>query len=80
MMVCLVTNDFISLLKDSSLVSVITIVDLTFTYNLLSSTFYNYFILGIIISFIYLLIGLPFVKLTNWAEKKLKKENYRLCF
>lgn len=68
-------NDFISLLKDSSLVSVITIVDLTFAYNLLSTTYFNYFGIGIIVSIIYLLIGLPFIQIAKWLEKKLHKEH-----
>ncbi|WP_408869696.1 ABC transporter substrate-binding protein/permease [Brytella acorum] len=36
------TNDFISLLKDSSLVSVITLTELSQTYVRLSSTYYDY--------------------------------------
>jgi len=74
-----VTNDFISLLKDSSLVSVITIVDLTFAYNMLSATYYNFFTLGIIVAFMYFLLGLPFLQLARWTERKLafdtKKRN-----
>ena len=72
-----VTNDFISLLKDSSLVSVITIIDLTFAYNLLSTTYYNYFGVGIMVAVIYLLMGLPFVQLARWAERRLRKEQRR---
>lgn len=64
------TNDFISLLKDSSLVSVITMVELTKVYGQLASTYYDYFGVGIITAIIYLLIGLPLVWLSRWAEKK----------
>ena len=66
-----VTNDFISLLKDSSLVSMITIVDLTGAYTRLAATYYDYFGIGILVACIYLLIGLPFVRLARWTEKKL---------
>lgn len=66
-----VTNDFISLLKDSSLVSVITIVDLTYAYSLLATTYYSYFEIGLLVAFIYLALGLPFVFLGKWAEKRL---------
>ena len=66
-----VTNDFISLLKDSSLVSMITIVELTGAYSQLATTYYDYFGIGIIIAAIYLLIGLPFVRLARWTEKRL---------
>lgn len=68
------TNDFISLLKDSSLVSVITIIDLTFMYNMLASTYFNYFGIGILVAIIYLLLGLPFIRLSRWAEKRFALE------
>ncbi len=64
------TNDFISLLKDSSLVSVITMVELTKQYQLISNTYFNYIGMGILVAGIYLLIGLPFVKLAKLAERK----------
>ena len=63
-----ITNDFISLLKDSSLVSVIAMVELTKTYNQLAATYYDFFGTGLLVAGIYLLIGLPFVKLAKWAE------------
>ncbi len=66
-----VTNDFISLLKDSSLVSVITMVELTKTYSMLATTYYDYFGTGILVAAMYLLIGLPFVRLARWAERRL---------
>ncbi|WP_448807713.1 ABC transporter substrate-binding protein/permease [Aminobacterium mobile] len=66
-----VTNDFISLLKDSSLVSVITMVDLTKAYGQLATTYYDYFGTGIIVATIYFLLGLPFVRLARWTEKKM---------
>ena len=64
-----VTNDFISLLKDSSLVSVITLVELTKVYGQLASTYYDYFGTGVMVAIMYFLIGLPFVRLSHWAEK-----------
>ena len=73
-----VTNDFISLLKDSSLVSVITMVELTKVYSKISTTYFDYLGTGIIVATIYLLIGLPFVKLARFWEKKLAKEHLRL--
>ncbi|MGE9297269.1 MAG: amino acid ABC transporter permease, partial [Puniceicoccales bacterium] len=66
-----VTNDFISLLKDSSLVSMITIIELTGAYNQLATTYYDYFGVGLLVATIYLLIGLPFVRLARWTEAKL---------
>lgn len=64
-----VTNDFISLLKDSSLVSVITMVELTKVYNQVAATYFDYLGTGIIVAVIYLLIGLPFVRLAKYFEK-----------
>jgi len=65
------TNDFISLLKDSSLVSVITLTELSQTYVRLSSTYYDYIGTGLIIGAAYLLLGLPFVRLARYAERRL---------
>ncbi len=65
-----VTNDFISLLKDSSLVSVITMVELTKVYNYISNTYFDFLGTGIIVAAIYLLLGLPFVKFSRMAERK----------
>jgi len=66
-----ITNDFISLLKDSSLVSIITMVDLTKAYGQISATYYDYFGPGIIVAIIYLLLGLPFVRFARYTENKL---------
>ncbi|NPD69213.1 ABC transporter permease subunit [Lichenicola cladoniae] len=65
------TNDFISLLKDSSLVSVITLTELTQAYVRLSTTYYDYFGTGLLIGCAYLLLGLPFVRLARMAERRL---------
>lgn len=76
-----VTNDFISLLKDSSLVSMITILELTGAYRQLATTYYDYFGTGLLVAAIYLLIGLPFVRLARWTEERLavdrRKPNQR---
>ena len=65
------TNDFIALLKDSSLVSVITLTELTKTYIRLSSTYYDYIGTGLLIGAAYLLLGLPFVRFARHVERKL---------
>ncbi len=64
-----VTNDFIALLKDSSLVSVITMVELTKAYSQLASIHYDYLGIGLLAAAMYFLIGLPFVRLARLAEK-----------
>lgn len=66
-----VTNDFIALLKDSSLVSVITMVELTATYGQLASTYFDYLGIGLLVAAVYFLIGLPFVRLSRYFEKNL---------
>jgi polar amino acid transport system substrate-binding protein len=63
-----VTNDFIALLKDSSLVSVITMVELTKAYSQLASIHYDYLGIGLLAAGMYFLIGLPFVRLARLAE------------
>jgi len=65
------TNDFISLLKDSSLVSVITLTELSQTYVRLSTTYYDYLGTGLMIGAAYLLLGLPFVRLARFMERKM---------
>ncbi len=65
-----ITNDFIALIKDSSLVSVITMTELTKAYGQMASTHYDYLGIGIIVAVIYLLLGLPWVRLSQWLEKK----------
>jgi polar amino acid transport system substrate-binding protein len=64
-----VTNDFIALLKDSSLVSVITMVELTKAYSQLASIHYDYLGIGLLAAAMYFLIGLPFVRVARLAEK-----------
>jgi polar amino acid transport system substrate-binding protein len=66
-----VTNDFIALLKDSSLVSVITMVELTKVYGQLASTYYDYIGLGILVALIYFLMGLPIARLSRYVEARL---------
>jgi polar amino acid transport system substrate-binding protein len=64
-----VTNDFIALLKDSSLVSVITMIELTKAYSQLASIHYDYLGIGLLAAGMYFLIGLPFVRLARMAER-----------
>lgn len=68
------TNDFIALLKDSSLVSVITMVELTRVYGQLAASTYDYLGIGLLTALMYVLIGLPFVRLSRWAETRLAVE------
>ncbi len=68
-----VTNDFIALIKDSSLVSVITLVELTTVYSQLATTYFDYLGIGLLTAAMYFLVGLPFARLSRFAENKLSK-------
>jgi polar amino acid transport system substrate-binding protein len=70
-----VTNDFIALLKDSSLVSVITMVELTKAYSQLASIHYDYLGIGLLAAAMYFLIGLPFVRIARLAERHFSPEH-----
>jgi polar amino acid transport system substrate-binding protein len=74
-----VTNDFIALLKDSSLVSLVTLTELTKTYTSLANSMRDFLGLGLMVAMFYLLIGLPFAHLARRAEayfgRHLRKEH-----
>ncbi len=59
------TNDFIALFKDTSLVSVITVTELTRAYNLAATTTYRFLELGLITALLYFLMSYP---LSLWAR------------
>jgi len=67
------TNDFIALLKDSSLVSALTLLELTGAYNRLATQTFDYFGTGLLVAIIYLLIGLPFVRVARRLERQLQQ-------
>ena len=66
-----VTNDFIALFKDSSLVSVITMVELTKVYGMLATTTYDYIGLGLMTAAIYFALSYPASFVADRLEKKL---------
>ncbi len=66
-----VTNDFIALFKDSSLVSVITMVELTKVYGMLATTTYDYIGLGLMTAAIYFALSYPASLLAERLEKRL---------
>lgn len=65
------TNDFIALLKDSSLVSLVTLTELTKTYSILGNSMRDHLGLGFVVALWYLAIGLPFAWLARTAERRL---------
>jgi polar amino acid transport system substrate-binding protein len=66
-----VTNDFISLFKDSSLVSVIAMVELTKTYNILAATTLRFLELGLVAAFLYFAMSYPLSLMARRLEARL---------
>ncbi len=67
-----VTNDFIAMFKDSSIVSVITMVELTKEYGMLAMSTYDYLGLGLMTAAIYFALSYPASILANRLERKLR--------
>lgn len=65
------TNDFIALLKDSSLVSIVTLTELTKAYTSLANSTRDHLGLGVVVALWYLVIGLPFAFFARRAEARL---------
>jgi polar amino acid transport system substrate-binding protein len=66
------TNDFIAMFKDSSIVSVITMVELTKVYGMLAMSTYDYIGLGLMTAGIYLALSYPASIFANWLEGRLR--------
>lgn len=67
-----VTNDFIAMFKDSSIVSVITMVELTKVYGMLAMSTYDYIGLGVMTAGIYFGLSYPASLFANWLEGRLR--------
>jgi polar amino acid transport system substrate-binding protein len=66
-----VTNDFIAMFKDSSIVSVITMVELTKVYGMLAMSTYDYIGLGLMTAAIYFALSYPASIFADHLERKL---------
>ncbi len=66
------TNDFIALFKDSSLVSVIAMVELTKTYNILAASTLRFLELGLVAAFLYFVMSYPLSLLARRLEGRLR--------
>jgi polar amino acid transport system substrate-binding protein len=69
-----VTNDFIALLKDSSLVALVTMTELDKTYMNLASSTRDHLGLGVVVALWYLLLGLPFARLARFTEERMSRK------
>ncbi len=64
------TNDFVALLKDSSLVSVITVVELTKQTQIFAANIGSWVIPGILCASLYLLMSLPLSRAARALERR----------
>ncbi|WP_408955706.1 amino acid ABC transporter permease [Natroniella sp. ANB-PHB2] len=64
-------NEFIALLKDSSLVSVIAVRDLTRQGRLIISRTYESFLIFTAVAFLYFIMTFIMTRLVNYAERRL---------
>jgi polar amino acid transport system substrate-binding protein len=63
------TNDFVALLKDSSLVSVITVVELTKQTSIFAANIGSWVVPGVMCAAMYLTMSLPLARLARRIEK-----------
>jgi polar amino acid transport system substrate-binding protein len=66
------TNDFVALLKDSSLVSVITVVELTKQTQIFAANIGSWVIPGALCAALYLMMSLPLARLARGLETRWK--------
>jgi polar amino acid transport system substrate-binding protein len=64
------TNDFVAMFKDTSLVSVIAVVELTKQYYILAKSSNMYIELGLLTAAMYLAMSVPLGYLSRWLEKR----------
>jgi len=67
-------NYLLSLFKDTSLLSLITIQELMFTGMMLAATTFKYFTIFTEVAIMYFIICYPIALLAGWLEKKMKTE------
>jgi polar amino acid transport system substrate-binding protein len=66
------TNDFVALLKDSSLVSVITVIELTKQTQIFAANIGNWVVPGALCAALYLAMSLPLSRLARRLERQWK--------
>ena len=64
------TNDFVALLKDSSLVSVITVVELTKQTAIYATNIGSWVVPGVMCALVYLSLSLPLSRFAGRLERK----------
>jgi polar amino acid transport system substrate-binding protein len=66
-----VTNDFIALFKDTSVCSVITLIELTKEYSILANGTGGAIEFALATSFLYMMMSLPLSWFSRWSERRL---------
>jgi polar amino acid transport system substrate-binding protein len=67
------TNDFVALLKDSSLISVITVVELTKQTQIFAANIGSWLVPGLLCAALYLVLSLPLARLARRIEKSWRR-------
>jgi len=73
------TNDFVSLLKDSSLVSVITVIELTKRMTIAAVDMRGWFVPGVLCAVLYLALSFPLSELARRLERRLQRDQRPLA-
>ena len=68
-----VTNDFIALFKDTSVCSVITLVELTKEYSILANSTGGAIEFALAAAVLYMLMSVPLSWFSRWSERRLAK-------
>jgi polar amino acid transport system substrate-binding protein len=66
-----VTNDFIALFKDTSVCSVITLVELTKQYSILGNSTGGWIEFALATAVLYMILSLPLSWFSRWSERRL---------
>ncbi|MGA2033543.1 MAG: ABC transporter substrate-binding protein/permease [Thermoguttaceae bacterium] len=64
------TNDFVALFKDTSVVSIVAVVDLTKQYQILAKSSLKYLEIGLVTAALYLLMSVPLGHLSRYLERR----------
>ncbi|WP_205678786.1 ABC transporter permease subunit [Aquisphaera insulae] len=69
-----VTNDFIALFKDTSVCSVVTLVELTKQYSILANSTGGAIEFALAVATLYMLMSVPLSWFSRWSERRLSGE------
>jgi polar amino acid transport system substrate-binding protein len=64
------TNDFVALFKDTSIVSIIAVVELTKQYQILAKSSLKYLEIGLVTAMLYLVMSVPLGYLSRYLERR----------